>query len=68
MLTNNVLIIIQGISSQTASSNLDQREGRTDISDVIWHLFSSKLMVIAFKVVQILKALKIPVHTTVVSV
>ena len=33
---------IQGISSQTVESNLVMREGRTDISDILRHLFSRK--------------------------
>ena len=35
---------IQGISSHTVISNSAQREGRTDISGILWHLFSSELM------------------------
>ena len=34
---------LQGISSQTVKSNLVLRERRTDISDILWHLFSRKL-------------------------
>ena len=32
--------IVQGISSQTLESNLAMREGRTNISDILRHLFS----------------------------
>ena len=31
---------IQGISSQTVISNLAPREGKTDISNILWYLFS----------------------------
>ena len=36
---------VQGISSQsqTVESNLAMREGRTDVSDILRHLFSRKL-------------------------
>ena len=34
---------LQGISFQTVISNLALRERRTDISDILWHLFSRKL-------------------------
>ena len=35
---------LQGISSQTVESNLALREGRTDISDILWHFFSRNHM------------------------
>ena len=35
---------LQGISSHTVISNLYLRKGRTGISCIIWHLFSSKLL------------------------
>ena len=37
-------IKVQGISTQNVKSNLAQGEGRTDISDIPWYLFSRKLM------------------------
>ena len=36
-------IKILGVSCLTYKSNLVQREGRTDISDILWHLFSRQL-------------------------
>ena len=33
---------IQGIPSQTGKSNLALREGRKDISDILWQFFSRK--------------------------
>ena len=35
-------IFLQGVSSQTGKSNLVLREGRKDISDILWHFFSRK--------------------------
>ena len=35
---------IQGIPLQTVKSNLALREGRKDISDILWHFFSRKHM------------------------
>ena len=35
---------IQGVSCQTVISNLALREEWTDISDILWHLYSRKLM------------------------
>ena len=37
---------LQGISSQTVRSNLAQREGKTNISNILWHLFSRKFKTI----------------------
>ena len=36
------LLKLQGISSQTVESNLALREGRKDISDILWQFFSRK--------------------------
>ena len=36
-------IHLQGVSCQNVISNLALREGRTDISEIQWHLFSRKL-------------------------
>ena len=36
--------VIQGIPSETGKSNLAMREGRKDISDILWHFFSRKHM------------------------
>ena len=33
---------VQGIPSQTEESNLALREGRKDISDILWHFLSRK--------------------------
>ena len=35
--------LIQGNSSQTVRSNLTLREGKIDISNILWHLCSRKL-------------------------
>ena len=34
---------VQGIPSQTGKSNLALREGRKDISDILWHFFFKKI-------------------------
>ena len=34
--------MLQGIPSQTGKSNLALREGRKDISDILWQFFSRK--------------------------
>ena len=35
---------IQGVSCQTVISNFALKEEKADISDILWHLFSRKLM------------------------
>ena len=35
-------LYVQGIRSQTVKSNLALREGRKDISDILWQFFSRK--------------------------
>ena len=49
---------LQGISSQTVRSNLAQREGKTNISNILWHLFSRKFKPILISKLTFPKKLK----------
>ena len=51
----NKIFDLQGIPSQTGKSNLVLREGRQDISDILWQFFSRKHMPILISELTFIK-------------
>ena len=56
-LSEFIAAYIQGVSSQTGKSNLVLREGRKDISDILWHFFSIKFRPILISQLVFIKKL-----------